>query len=112
AAQAKRRVAAVTLGHRPPPMTEAGISGPLAEVERLVDEFSSADGLDPRRRKSLSAKIVDAAVSAGIAERCGLEAGMATADALTRIDAFLCDVKELAIRDGLHVLDETELAAV
>jgi cobaltochelatase CobN len=93
-------------------MSEAGISGPLSEVERLVDEFSSADGLDPRRRKMLSEQIVDAAVRAGIAERCGLAKGMPPADALTRIDAFLCDVKELAIRDGLHVLDETELSAI
>jgi cobaltochelatase CobN len=84
----------------------------LSEVERLVDEYSSADGLDPRRRKALSDEIVDAAMRAGIAERCGLSAGMATADALTRIDAFLCDVKELSIRDGLHVLDDTELNAI
>lgn len=112
AAQAKRRLGAVTLGHKPPPMTEAGLSGPLGEVERLVDEFSSAEGLDPRRRKVLSEQIVDAAIRAGIAERCGLEAGMAASEALTRIDAFLCDVKELAIRDGLHVLDATELDAI
>jgi cobaltochelatase CobN len=112
AAQAKRRVAAVTLGHRPPPMTDAGLSGPLSEVERLVDEFSSADGLDPRRRKMLSEQIVDAATRAGIADRCGLTVGMAAADALVRIDAFLCDVKELGIRDGLHVLDDRELDAI
>jgi len=112
AAQAKRRLAAVTLGHKPPPMSEAGVSGPLAEVERLVDEFSSADGLDPRRRKVLSEQIVDAALRAGIAEHCGLQAGMPPSEALTRIDAFLCDVKELAIRDGLHVLDDVELDAI
>jgi len=112
AAQAKRRIAAVTLGHKPPPMSDAGISGPLSDVERLVDEFSSADGLDPRRRKALSEQIVDAALRAGIAERCGLIAGMPAADALMRIDAFLCDVKELSIRDGLHVLDDTELDAI
>lgn len=112
AAQAKRRLAAVTLGHRPPPMIEASLSGPLSDVERLVDEFSSADGLDPRRRKILSEQIVDAAVRAGIAERCGLETGMSPSDALMRIDAFLCDVKELAIRDGLHVLDDIELDAI
>lgn len=112
AAQAKRRIAAVTLGHLPPPMTEAGVSGPLSDVERLIDEFSSADGLDPRRRKVLSDQIVDAAVRAGIAKRCGLTAGMPTADALMRIDAFLCDVKELSIRDGLHILNDTELDAI
>lgn len=112
AAQAKRRLAAVTLGHRPPPMVEAGLSGPLSDLEQLVDEFSSADGLDPRRRKALSGQIVDAAFRAGIAERSGLEADMSPSDALVRIDAFLCDVKELAIRDGLHVIDDTELDAI
>jgi cobaltochelatase CobN len=112
AAQAKRRIAAVTLGHEPPPMTDAGISGPLSDVERLVDEFSSADGLDPRRRKALTDQIVDAALRAGIAERCGLTSGMPVADALMRIDAFLCDVKELSIRDGLHVLNGAELDAI
>jgi cobaltochelatase CobN len=60
----------------------------------------------------LSEQIVDAAARAGIAERCGLTAGMPTADALMRIDAFLCDVKELSIRDGLHVLNDTELDAI
>ncbi|MBA2126746.1 cobaltochelatase subunit CobN [Hyphomicrobium methylovorum] len=112
AAQAKRRIAAVTLGHKPPPMIEAGLSTQLNEVERLVDEFSSADGLDPRRRAALSAEIVDAALRAGIAKQCGLERGMTTADALVCIDAFLCDVKELSIRDGLHVLDRTELDGI
>ncbi len=112
AAQAKRRVAAITLGHRPPPLIETELPVEMLDVERLVDEFSAADGLDPRRRKALAAKIVDAAARAGIAETCGLSAEMPEADALVRIDAFLCDVKELSIRDGLHVLDDIELDAL
>ncbi|MGQ0456702.1 MAG: cobaltochelatase subunit CobN [Hyphomicrobium sp.] len=112
AAQAKRRLAAITLGHRPPPLVDNDLSPELLEVERLVDEFSSADGLDPRRRATLSARIVDAAARAGLAETCGLSVDMAQAEALKRIDAFLCDVKELSIRDGLHIIDETELDAI
>ena len=112
AAQAKRRAAAVTLGHRPPPLVETELPVEMLDVERLVDEFSAADGLDPRRRKALAAKIVDAAARAGIAETCGLASGMPEADALMRIDAFLCDVKELSIRDGLHVLDDIELDSI
>ena len=112
AAQAKRRVSAVTLGHKPPPLIETELGAGLIDVERLVDEFSSADGLDPRRRKSLAEKIIDAALRAGIADTCGLTRGMAEADALMRIDAFLCDVKELSIRDGLHILDDTELDGI
>jgi cobaltochelatase CobN len=112
AAQAKRRIAAVTLGHRPPPLVENEFGDALLDVERLVDEFSSAEGLDPRRRTSLIVKIRDAAERAGIAQSCGLSSDMSDADALARIDAFLCDIKELSIRDGLHVLDATELDAL
>jgi len=112
AGQAKRRIAAVTIGHRPPPLIETELPPALLDLERLVDEFSAADGLDPRRRTALSAQIVDAATRAGIAGTCGLAPGMAEADALTRIDAFLCDIKELSIRDGLHILDEPELDAI
>ena len=112
AAQAKRRISAVTIGHRPPPLVGTELPAAMVEVERLIDECSSADGLDPRRRKVLALQIIDAALRAGIADSCGLTAGMPEADALTRIDAFLCDIKELSIRDGLHVLDDTELDAI
>lgn len=111
AAQAKRRTSAVTIGHMTPPLV-TGAQPHLNDVERLIDEFSSADGLDQKRRKSLAKQILDAASSAGIGDACGLSPGMAEADAIARIDAFLCDVKELAIRDGLHILDTTEISAI
>ncbi|WP_192362982.1 cobaltochelatase subunit CobN, partial [Mesorhizobium mediterraneum] len=50
AAQAKRRIAAVTLGHLPPPLTGAGLDENQQQLERLVDEYARADGLDRRRR--------------------------------------------------------------
>ncbi len=112
AAQAKRRIGAVTLGHKPPPILSGDLSAGLLDVERLVDEFSSADGLDPRRRKALAGQIADAAHRAGIAETCGLTPGLSEAEAVAKIDAFLCDIKELSIRDGLHVLDGDELDAL
>lgn len=112
AAQAKRRVAAVTLGHKPPPQLTAGLADDLLDLERLLDEFASAEGLDPRRRKALAPAIVDAARRAGIEHACAIEPGMDQADMLARIDAFLCDVKELSVRDGLHVLDDEELDAM
>lgn len=111
AAQAKRRAAAITIGHMTPPML-VNVQPQFAEIERLVDEFSSADGLDPRRRRMLAVQILDAVTTAGLTDACGLTPGMSEADSLARIDAFLCDVKELAIRDGLHILDEAEIDAV
>src|SRR2546427_561358 len=53
AAQAKRRIAAVTIGHLPPPLVEAGLAGDARELEQLVDEYAQADGLDRRRRGPL-----------------------------------------------------------
>jgi cobaltochelatase CobN len=102
AAAAKRRLGAVTIGHLTPPLREAGLHGDAAGLERLMDEYAAADGLDRRRAGLLRRAILE------LAETCGVlaESGADPADedaALARLDAYLCDVKELQIRDGLHV---------
>ncbi len=102
AAQAKRRIAAVTIGHVPPPLVGSDLTGEARELERLVDEYAQADGLDPRRRAQLAKLIVETARRGNL----GREADIAAADdveALRRIDAWLCDLKDLAVKDGLHV---------
>jgi cobaltochelatase CobN len=107
AAQAKRRIAAVTIGHLPPPLTDGGLSGPARELERQVDEYAIADGLDRRRRKRLAKLIVDTARDSGLAREAGAERGLHPDEALRKIDAWLCDLKDLAIKDGLHVYGRT-----
>lgn len=102
AAQAKRRIAAVTLGHLPPPLIEAGLTPGQHELERLVDEYAQADGLDRRRRDRLASLIVERAVETGLAGEAGVDLE-APDDALVRIDAWLCDLKDFAVKDGLHV---------
>ncbi|WP_371347117.1 cobaltochelatase subunit CobN [Ancylobacter sp. IITR112] len=103
AAQAKRRIAAVTLGHLPPPTQEAGLAGEAAALERLVDEYAEADGLDRRRRERLARLIVEEATRTGFARDAGLEEGADPEEALRRIDAFLCDIKEMRLKNGFHV---------
>jgi cobaltochelatase CobN len=103
AAQAKRRIAAVTLGHLPPPLAGAELSGDARELERLVDEYAQADGLDRRRRERLARLIVETAQRSGLAREAGVATDVAPDEALRRIDAWLCDLKDLAIKDGLHV---------
>ena len=49
AVQAKRRLGAVTIGHLTPPLSAAGLHGPLAELEGIIEEYAAADGLDRRR---------------------------------------------------------------
>ncbi|KQQ48985.1 cobalt chelatase [Rhizobium sp. Leaf311] len=103
AAVAKRRIAAVTIGHIPPVLMEAGLSPEQMELEQLVDEYAQADGLDRRRRDRLAKLIVDKAQETGLASEAGVAAGDDADTALSQIDAFLCDLKDFAIKDGQHV---------
>src|SRR5206468_6679402 len=103
AAQAKQRIAALTIGHLPPPLVQGELAGEARDLERLVDEYAQADGLDRRRRERLARLIVETAQRSGLAREAGVDANAAPDDALRRIDAWLCDLKDLAIKDGLHV---------
>ena len=103
AAQAKRRIAAVTIGHLPPPLIDGGLSGDTHELERLVDEYAQADGLDRRRRERLARLILEHAERTGLAGEACVRSDDNPDDALRRIDAWLCDLKDLAVKDGLHI---------
>jgi len=103
AAQAKRRIAAVIIGHLPPPLIDAGLAGDARELERLIDEYAQADGLDRRRRERLGRLILEQAERTGLAVEARVQPDDSPDDALRRIDAWLCDLKDLAVKDGLHV---------
>ena len=101
--QAKRRAQAVIIDHLTPPLTRAGSYGPMAELERLIDEYYEAALGDARRLSVLASAILEQARATGLEGDCGITAGDETAAALRKLDGFLCELKELQIRDGLHV---------
>ncbi len=103
AVQAKRRLGAVTIGHLTPPLSAAGLHGALAEMEAIIEEYAAADGLDSRRLRHLEEEIVERAWSGGLAAECGLVKDEPSREAVAKLDAHLCDIKELSIREGLHV---------
>jgi cobaltochelatase CobN len=103
AVQAKRRLSAVTIGHLTPPLSAAGLHGAMAELEGLVEEYADASGLDRRRFQLLESEIIDKAWTTGLATECNLSRDEPTRDAIAKLDARLCDIKELSIRDRLHV---------
>ena len=103
AAVAKRRLGAVTIGHLTPPLKRAGSHGAATELDRLIDEYSAADGLDRRRVALLRREILDRAEAVGLLAETGVARDASEDEALARLDAYLCDVKDLQIRDGLHV---------
>ena len=100
--QAKRRIGAAIIDHLTPPLTRAESYGPLKALEALVDEYYLAAGLDPRRRDVLRDDILELARSVGLDADCGMTKDDA-AGSLAALDNYLCDLKELQIRDGLHV---------
>lgn len=107
AAQAKRRIGAITLGHIPPALKKSATPDKLARLENLLDEFSNADGLDPKRRDRLQDYIRAEAQAAGVEHDLGLDCATSTLDAITRIDRFVCDIKESQFGDGLHIFGRT-----
>lgn len=101
--QAKRRAQAVILDHLTPPLTRAESYGPLRDLELLVDEYYEAAGVDPRRLKVLREQILDLSRSLGLESDVGITAEDDDEQALAKLDNHLCDLKELQIRDGLHI---------
>ncbi|TCS05076.1 cobaltochelatase subunit CobN [Rhizobium sp. BK418] len=101
--QAKRRTAAVIIDHLTPPLTRAESYGPLKDLEALVDEYYEASGGDPRRIRLLSRQILELVTDIGLDRDAGIAQGEAEGEALKKLDAYLCDLKEMQIRDGLHV---------
>jgi cobaltochelatase CobN len=108
AAQAKRRLAAVTIGHMTPPLEEAQLYDDVARLEQMLDEYAQAATLDPRRAKRVAGAILDEAQRCGLSDECGAARETDELAALARLDAWLCDVKELRIGDGLHVFGRGE----
>nr|WP_082365525.1 cobaltochelatase subunit CobN [Bosea vaviloviae] len=108
AAPAKRRLSAITLGHLPPPLAQTGAAGETALLRDLVEEFSQAQVLDPRRADIVASEIRARAEASGLAASCGVTTDLSMSDALTRLDAHLCDIAELPFRDGLHVFGLSE----
>jgi cobaltochelatase CobN len=101
--QAKRRSSAVIIDHLTPPLTRAESYGPLKDLEALVDEYYEASGVDPRRLVRLKAQILDLVRDIGLDSDAGIHDHDPDDLALQKLDAYLCDLKEMQIRDGLHV---------
>ena len=110
AAAAKRRLGAVTIGHLTPPLKSAGSHGAAQDLEKLIDEYAAADGLDARRMTLLRDEILQRAAEQGLLAESGATEEMDEDERLARLDAYLCDVKELQIRDGLHVFGRAPAA--
>ena len=101
--QAKRRAGAVIIDHLTPPMTRAELHDDLARLETLVDEYALAADLDPKRATMLAEDVLSLARAQRLDADVNVTRDTPTNDVLRALDAHLCDLKEMQIRDGLHI---------
>ncbi len=105
-AQAKRRTQAVIIDHLMPPLTRAESFGPLQDLERDVDEYYGALLVDARRAELLRRQILARIRQQKLDRELDL-VGSDDDALLARVDAWLCELKETQIRDGLHVFGQS-----
>ena len=107
--QAKRRAHATIVDHLVPPMARADTYGDLAKLEQLLDEYATVQALDPAKLPAVRAQIWTLVRAAQLHHdlRIAQQPGETEfGDFVLHIDGYLCEVKDAAIRDGLHVLGE------
>jgi len=105
--QAKRRAHAVIVDHLVPPMARADTYGEMAKLEQLLDEYATVAALDPDKLPALRAQIWSLIEAAHLHHDLGVEAQPGSAEFdefVLHIDGYLCEIKDAAIRDGLHIL--------
>jgi cobaltochelatase CobN len=109
--QAKRRAQAVIVDHLTPPLARAESYGGAVELERLIDEYYAASSGDPRRLGLLRGQILELVRATSLDRDCGIAAGDGDDKALQKLDAYLCELKEMQIRDGLHIFGQAPAGA-
>ncbi len=118
--QAKRRAHAVLVDHLIPPMARAESYGEIARLEQMLDEHSNIAALDPGKLPAIRQEIWTLMRAAKMDSDLGLEDRPDEEvfdDMLLHVDGWLCEIKDVQIRDGLHILGqaptgETELNLV
>ncbi|MEU1980634.1 cobaltochelatase subunit CobN [Nocardia sp. NPDC019395] len=105
--QAKRRAHATLVDHLIPPMARAESYGDISRLEQLLDEHANISALDPAKLPAIRQQIWTLMRAAkmdhdlGLAERPDEES---FDDMLLHVDGWLCEIKDVQIRDGLHIL--------
>ncbi|WP_431844192.1 cobaltochelatase subunit CobN [Calidifontibacter indicus] len=107
--QAKRRAHATVVDHLVPPMARAESYGDIARLEQLLDEYGNVSVMDPAKAPALRGEIWTLLQAArmdqdlGVSERPDDDS---FDDFVMHLDGWLCEIKDVQIRDGLHVLGQ------
>ncbi|GGU82815.1 cobaltochelatase subunit CobN [Lentzea flava] len=113
--QAKRRAHATLVDHLVPPMARADSYGDIARLEQLLDEYGNISAMDPAKLPAIRAQIWTLIQAAKLDHDLGLDDRPHDAEFdefLLHVDGWLCEVKDVQIRDGLHVLGQAPTGSV
>ncbi len=107
--QAKRRGHATVVDHLVPPMARAETYDEMARLEHLLDEYATVQALDPAKVPVLRAQIWEVVTAAQLHHDLHVSESPDTDefdDFVLHLDGYLCEVKDVLIRDGLHILGQ------
>ena len=107
--QAKRRAHAVLVDHLIPPMARAEAYGDIARLEQLLDEHANIATLDPSKLPAIRQQIWTLIRAAKMDHDLGLTERPEDDcfdGILLHVDGWLCEIKDVQIRDGLHILGQ------
>jgi len=105
--QAKRRGHATVVDHLVPPMARAETYDEMAQLEQLLDEYAQVQAMDPAKLPTIRQQVWE------LVERAQLHHDLHVSESpsdeefdqfILHVDGYLCEVKDVLIRDGLHVL--------
>ncbi len=105
--QAKRRGHATVVDHLVPPMARADTYGDLAKLEQLLDEYALVSDLDPTKAPAVRAQIWTLVKAAELHHDLHVDDQPDDDEFdefVMHIDGYLCEIKDVQIRDGLHIL--------
>ncbi|MGW1127849.1 cobaltochelatase subunit CobN [Streptomyces sp. NPDC002526] len=105
--QAKRRAHATLVDHLVPPMARADSYGDIARLEQLLDEHAQIAAMDPAKLPAVRAQIWTLIQAAKLDHDLGVEdrpEDEGFDDFIMHLDGWLCEIKDVQIRAGLHVL--------
>ncbi|MDP3711360.1 MAG: cobaltochelatase subunit CobN [Mycobacteriales bacterium] len=108
--QAKRRGHATVVDHLVPPMARAESYDEMARLEHLLDEYATVQALDPAKVPVLQAQIWELVTAAQLHHDLHVDEAQPGEDVfddvVLHLDGYLCEVKDVLIRDGLHVFGQ------
>ena len=105
--QAKRRSEAVLIGHMCPTMTRAGKYDEIEAIDEPLQEYFKARTSSAEVRSSILGQLLEAVRGAGMMEELGIPEDIDPEGLEPYVEGIhdhVSEVKDLLIRDGLHIL--------